>query len=101
MSDPRYTDPRLSDPVLRRNEAVGGPWSWLAGIAVIALIAFLVAIGWNSSNHTASNNSSPATTGSAMHQANPPASTTGSGVGAARPLTPAPAAPHTAPAGAR
>ena len=34
MSDPRYTDPRLSDPVLRRDEAVNGKWGWIAGIAV-------------------------------------------------------------------
>jgi hypothetical protein len=100
MSDPRYTDPRLSDPVLRRDEAVGGPWSWLAGIAVIALIAFLVIVGWNSSDHTASNNSSPATTGSAMQPMTPPA-TTGSGAGSPRPLTPAPATPRSPPAGSQ
>ena len=100
MSDPRYTDPRLSDPVLRRDEAVGGPWSWLAGIAVIALIAFLVIAGWNSSDHSASNNSPPATTGTAMRPAPPPA-TTGSGAGSAQPLTPAPAQPRTPPAGSQ
>lgn len=98
MSDPRYTDPRLSDPVLRRDEAVGGPWSWLAGIAVIALIAFLVIAGWNSSDHSASNNSPPA--GTAMRPATPPA-TTGSGAGSAQPLTPAPAQPRTPPAGSQ
>ena len=38
MSDPRYTDPRLSDAVLRRDETIGGPWRWVAGIAVIALM---------------------------------------------------------------
>ena len=59
MSDPRYTDPRLSDPVLRRDETIGGPWSWVAGIAVIALIAFLVIIGANSNSNTASNNTAP------------------------------------------
>jgi hypothetical protein len=97
MSDPRYTDPRLSDPVLRRDEAVGGPWSWLAGIAVIVLIAFLVIVGWNSSNHTANNGSSPATTGTAMRPMTPPA-TTGSGAGSPQPLTPAPTQPRTPPA---
>ena len=99
MSDPRYTDPRLSDPVLRRDEAVGGPWSWLAGIAVIVLIAFLVIVGWNSSDHTASTNS-PATTGTATRQMTPPA-TTGSGAGSPQPLTPAPATPRTPPAGSQ
>ncbi len=90
MSDPRYTDPRLSDPVLRRDETIGGPWSWVAGIAVIALIAFLVIIGANSNSNTASNNTAPASTGSTTRQVGPPA-TTGSGAGSLRPLTPAPA----------
>ncbi len=90
MSDPRYTDPRLSDPVLRRDEAIGGTWAWIAGIAVVALIAFLVIAGSNS--NTASNNTSPATTGSATRQMSPPA-TTGSGTSSPRPMTPAPAMP--------
>ena len=88
LSDPvlRHTDPRLSDPVLRRDETIGGPWSWVAGIAVIALVAFLVIIGANSNSNTASNNAAPAS--SAMRQVGPPA-TTGSGAGSLRPLTPA------------
>ena len=46
MSDPRYTDPRLSDPVLRhRRSRSAAPWGWVAGIAVIALIAFLLIAG--------------------------------------------------------
>ena len=85
MSDPRYTDPRLSDPVLRRDEAVGGTWGWIAGLAVVALIAFLVIAGSNS--NTASNNPSPATTGSATRQISPPA-TTGSGSTSPQPMTP-------------
>ncbi len=89
MSDPRYTDPRLSDPVLRRDASVGGPWSWVAGIAVLALIAFLVVIGAKGNNNTASTDPPPATTGSALRQVGPPA-TTGSGAGSLRPLTPAP-----------
>jgi hypothetical protein len=88
MSDPRYTDPRLSDPVLRRDASVGGPWSWVAGIAVLALIAFLVIIGANTKSNTASNNTAPAT-GSAMQHTIPPA-TTGSGAASPKPLTPAP-----------
>ncbi len=101
MSDPRYTDPRLSDPVLRRDESVGGPWGWVAGIAVLALIAFLVIIGANSpTTKTANNNAAPATAGSAMRQVGPPA-TTGSGAGSPQPLTPAPATPRSPPAGAQ
>ena len=64
MSDPRYTDPRLSDPVLRRDEAVNGKWGWIAGIAVVALIAFLVIAGMNDHSNTASNGQPPVTTGS-------------------------------------
>jgi hypothetical protein len=90
MSDPRYTDPRLSDPVLRRDEGVGGPWGWIAGLAVLALVAFLVIAGWNSSPNTANNNSPPATTGTATRNISPPASTTGSGAMSPQPLPPAP-----------
>ena len=95
MTDPRYTDPRLSDPVLRRDEGVGGTWGWIAGIAVLVLIAFLIIAGWNSNPNTANNGSSPATTGTATRQVNPP-STTGFGGSSPRPMTPAtPAAPLT------
>ena len=78
MSDPRFTDPRLSDPVLRRDEGVGGTWGWIAGLAVLALIAFLLIAGWNSNPNSANNNASPATTGTATRQMSPP-TTTGSG----------------------
>jgi len=89
MSDPRYTDPRLSDPVLRRDEAVGGLLGWIAGIAVVALIAFLVIAGINHNSNTASNNRSPAATGSAPRNVSPP-STTGSGSSSPQPAMPAP-----------
>ncbi len=89
MSDPRFTDPRLSDPVLRRDEGVGGTWGWIAGLAVLALIAFLMIAGWNSNPNTANNNSPPVTTGTATSTVNPP-STTGSGTMSPQPLTPAP-----------
>jgi len=92
MNDPRYTDPRLIDPVLRHDEPVGGKWGWIAGIAVVALIAVLVIAGVNSHSNTASNNASPATTGSAMRPMSPP-STTGSGSTSPRPLMPAPTMP--------
>jgi hypothetical protein len=89
MSDPRFTDPRLSDPVLRRDEGVGGTWGWIAGLAVLALIAFVIIAGWNSNQNTANDNSPPATTGSATRNINPP-STTGSGSMSPQPLMPAP-----------
>jgi hypothetical protein len=89
MSDPRFTDPRLSDPVLRRDEGVGGTWGWIAGLAVLALIAFLMIAGWNSNPNTANNSSPPATTGTATRNISPPG-TTGSGTMSPQPLSPAP-----------
>jgi len=83
MTDPRY-DPRLSDPVTRRPDSVGGMWSWIAGVAVLVLIAIILIAGWNSTSHTASN-APPATTGSAtapVTPATPPA---------AHPMAPTPA----------
>ncbi len=91
MSDPRYTDPRLSDPVLRHQEEIGGPYSWVAGIAVLLLIGFLIIAGLSGNNETANNNS-PATTGTATRQMNPP-TTTGSGATSPKPLLPQPAMP--------
>jgi len=80
MTDPRY-DPRLSDPVNRRPDSVGGMWSWIAGVAVLVLIAIILIAGWNSTSRTASNGPS-ATTGSATAPVMPPA---------AHPMAPAPA----------
>jgi multidrug efflux pump subunit AcrA (membrane-fusion protein) len=96
MSDPRFTDPRLSDPVLRRDEGVGGTWGWIAGLAILALIAFLLIAGWNSNPNSANNNASPATTGTATRQMSPP-TTTGSGRTSPQPLTPAAPQPSPAP----
>ena len=92
MTDPRYTDPQLSDPVLRRDEPVGGAWSWIAGITVVALVAFLVIASLNGNSNTASNNPSPTTTGSTTGMS-PPPSTTGSGSTSTRPMMPAPTMP--------
>jgi hypothetical protein len=93
MSDPRYTDPR-TDPVLR-DESVGGAWGWIAGLAVLALIAFVLIAGWNSNPNTASNAPSPMATGSAPARMVPP-TTTGSGSTSPSPMAPAPA-PSNAP----
>ena len=63
MSDPRF-EQRLSDPVARQPDTGGGMWGWIAGIAVVVLIAIILIAGWNSNSNTASNG--PAvTTGSA------------------------------------
>ncbi|HEY5280475.1 MAG TPA: hypothetical protein VIJ67_12025 [Pseudolabrys sp.] len=101
MTDPRYTDPptdpRFRDPVLRDDTSRGGAmWGWIAGIAVLILIVFVLIGGWNGSGtNTASNAPN-----------NPAATTTGSAPGGAmapRPATPAPApaakTPAPAPAG--
>jgi hypothetical protein len=88
MTDPRY-DQRLSDPVNRQPGGSGGLWGWIAGIAVLVLIAIILIAGWNSHTNTASNAPPAATTGTATapiaHA--PPAATTGSAV--QHPVTPA------------
>ena len=94
MSDPRFTDQR-NDPVLRRDEGVSGTWGWIAGLAVLALIAFVLIAGWNSNPNSASNGPSPMTTGSAPARMSPP-TTTGSGSTSPSPMAPAPA-PSNAP----
>src|SRR5215475_717668 len=98
MTDPRFTDPRLndpdprlSDPVVRREEGTGGMWGWIAGVAVLLLIGFLIIAGWNNNSNTASSGSSGTTTSSSAPRTTPPA-TTGSGSTSTQPLT-APAAP--------
>ena len=90
FTDPRYSDPRLSDPVLRHDESAGGVWGWVAGVAVLLLIGFLVIAGWNNNSDTARNGSPAATTGSLPSSA-PARSTTGSG--APQPMAPQPVAP--------
>jgi hypothetical protein len=64
MTDPR-NDPRPSGRVTRRPDSVGGMWGWVAGIAVLALIAIILIAGWNSDRDTASIPLPAATTGSA------------------------------------
>ena len=54
MTDPRFTDPP-QDPLLRRDNTASGTWGWIAGLAVLALIAFVLIAGWNSNPNTASN----------------------------------------------
>ena len=101
MTDPRFTDPRLndpvdprlSDPVIRRDESAGGMWGWIAGVAVLLLIGFLIIAGWNSNSNTASSGSKTTTTSSTAPRTTPQPSTTGSGSTSTQPLTPPAAAP--------
>jgi hypothetical protein len=99
MTDPR-NDPRLDEPVTRRPDSRGGMWGWIAGIAVLVLIAIILIAGWNNSSNVASNTLNPkpaATTGSAVAPVptTPPAATTGAApttqpAKPATPVTPAP-----------
>jgi hypothetical protein len=98
FTDPRYSDPQLSDPVLRRDDsAAGGMWGWIAGVAVLLLIGFLIIAGWNNNPNTASTSSSPTATTSGTAP-----STTGSGSTSPKPATPAaPMAPAPPQGGAK
>jgi hypothetical protein len=88
MTDPRFTDdPRLSDPVVRRDENVGGIWGWIAGIALLLLIGFVIIAGSHSKSNTASSGTS--TTASTPARTATPPSTTGSGSPSPQPITPA------------
>ena len=98
-TDPNFTDPNFTAPELRK-EGTGGVWGWIAGLAVVALIAFVVLAGWNNSgtDNQASNasNRTPVATGNSgpVRNVTPP-TTTGSGSNS--PLT-NPAAPNATPA---
>ena len=97
MSDPRF-DQRLSDPVERQPGSSDGMWGWIAGIAVVVLIAIILIAGWNSNSNTASNGPA-ATTGSATAPMTPlsPPSTTGSAPSSAPMAPTAPAPPPSRP----
>ena len=104
MTDPRYTDPahsRLEDPMLQRDQARPGAWAWVAGITVLALVAFVLIASWSGDSNTTASNDRPATaTSSAPASTTTPPSTTGSGATSPRPMAP-PANTAPAPNGAR
>jgi len=95
MTDPRFTDPP-QDPLLRRDNTASGTWGWIAGLAVLALIAFVLIAGWNSNPNTASNSPgvAPMTTGSAPIS---PSRSTTTGSGTTSPMAPSPAPTTPAP----
>ena len=47
MTDPRHTDPLFSDPVLKEKPD-SSVWGWIAGLAILSLIVFVVIAGWYS-----------------------------------------------------
>jgi hypothetical protein len=100
MTDPRYTDPRYNDPPvdtgLRRDRSGASMWGWIAGLAVVVLIAFILVAGWNGSNRTVENGPHSTVGSGTTAQPVPPPTTTGQG-GA----TMAPSVPATSPAGAK
>ena len=83
MSDPRYTDPRLNDPMqqdmqgsqrLSEMEQSNAMWSWIAGGVVLALLLVFIFARAPNTSDTASVSNPPATTGSATRTpATPPA----------------------------
>ena len=88
MSDPQFGQ-RLSDPVEHRPDTSGGMWGWIAGIAVVVLIAIILIAGWNRNSNTASNAPSataPISSPMLPRPATPP-STTGSAPNSA-PMSP-------------
>lgn len=102
-NDPRYTDPNFIQPAPLRDESVGGVWGWIAGLAVVALIAFVVIAGWNNDGDQTADTATPpaVTTGSNAPVRNvTPSTTTGSGSTSplTNPATPNPAAPNATPA---
>ena len=72
--DPSPSAPRGPDPLrnpmsrapLERNRGGNAMWGWIAGLAVLILIGFIVVGGWGSGsrtgNQTAANAPAPATT---------------------------------------
>ena len=92
MSDPRYTDPRLGEPLLRdpdraqrlgELEASNAMWGWIAGGIVLALLMLFIF------------GRTPNTTDTASMQ--PPATTSTSMSTPRTPAAPTPAAPRPAP----
>lgn len=68
MSDPRYTDPRRSDPLhrldLQGSNGAGMIWTWLAAIVAVIVVLGLI-IGYSRTDQANLRFKEPATTGSA------------------------------------
>jgi hypothetical protein len=75
--------PTLRDPV-ERDRTGGAMWGWIAGIAVLILIGFIVVGGWGSGSRTGTNTAAntPASTA-------PAPATTGAPATGAAPTAPA------------
>jgi hypothetical protein len=85
----------LSDPVLRRDDSVGGSmWGAIAGLGVIALVVFLLVAGY-SRNHDTIGNAPAANNSSTATHPMTPLGTTSPSSGTQHPLMPAPQKPGT------
>jgi hypothetical protein len=101
MTDPRYTDPRDERRTNGRTlfgttRGDGALWGWIAAIAVLVLIAFVLIAGWNNTNDKTATTTptAPTTTAPGQNVTPPPASgTTGSGTTSPPPSSPTPANP--------
>jgi hypothetical protein len=82
-SAPRGPDPTVASPMLRdpaeRDRTGGAMWGWIAGIAVLILIGFIIVGGWGSGSRTGTNTAanSPASTAPAPATTGAAPSTTG------------------------
>ncbi len=78
LNDARYIDPRYSNSVLHHEEDVGRARGSIAGIAIIAVIAFGIIVGWSGNKNAAHKNLPQMAAGNVGHTIAPSATEVGS-----------------------